>query len=132
MALADSLQQRDQAEEAVTFYQQVLDFDPGNLRVLNKLAHCHLQEDRKERAAEVYRQIVETYVERGITSKAIESCKKGLQDVPHDATLRERLADLLLEKGALEEARDEYQNLLQYQPGDLRITTTISQLNKKI
>jgi len=132
LALAELHQHRGRAEEAVQVYEQILDFDPGNLRVLNKLARCYEAAHNAERSVGVFRQIIETYLERGILGKAIQTCRKALESVPHETSLRERLAELLTERGALKEAKQEYERLLKYSPGDLRITTLINQLNKKI
>ena len=132
IVLAEWCQQNKRDEETVSIYQRVIDIDSGNLRVLHKLAHCHEQAQNPDRAAQVYRQMVETYVERGVLGKGIETCRKALEIAPHETSIRERLADLLVQRRAWEEAKKEYENLLHYSPGDLRLTTILTRLKKKI
>lgn len=132
LALAEYLTQQERQDEAAQVYQRILDIDPGNLRVLNKLAQAHEAARNLDQAVRVYREIAETYLQRGLMGKAIDTCRRALEAVPHEISLRERLAELLLQKGALEEAKKEYQSLLTYSPGDLRITTQINLLDKKI
>ena len=80
------------------------------------MAKSYEDSRRTEQAAGVYRQIVETYVDRGLHGKALETCRKALEALfPHETSLRERLAEMLTRKGSLEEAKKEYENILRYQ-----------------
>jgi tetratricopeptide (TPR) repeat protein len=132
LALAETYQQKNQVEDMLRAYDQVLDIDPGNLRVLNRVAQAQAQAQNPDGAARAYRQIVETYVERGILGKAIEACRKGLELARHDISLRERLADLLVKKGELKEARKEYKLLQEFSPDDFRIPQIIGRLDRQI
>ncbi len=132
LGLGAWLQEKGRQDDALSAYERALEADPGNLRVLHKVAQCYEAAERPDRAASIYRRMVETYLERGILGKAIEVCQNALKTIPHDTALRERLAELLTQKGALEEARKEYETMLHYSPGDLRITMRIEKLSRRI
>ncbi len=132
LGLGAWLQEKGREDDALSAYERALEADPGNLRVLHKVAQCYEASERPDRASGVYRRMVETYLERGILGKAIEVCQNALKSIPHDTALRERLAELLTQKGALEEAKKEYETMLHYNPGDLRISMRIEKLTRKI
>lgn len=132
LGLGAWLQEKGREDDAVSAYERALEADPGNLRALHKAAQCYEAAERPDRAASIYRRMVETYLERGILGKAIEVCQNALKTIPHDTALRERLAELLTQKGALQEARKEYEAMLHYSPGDLRISMRIEKLSRRI
>jgi len=132
LGLGAWLQEKGREDDALSAYERALEADPGNLRVLHKVAQCYEAAERPDRAASIYRRMVETYLERGILGKAIEVCQNALKTIPHDTALRERLAELLTQKGALEEAKKEYETMLHYNPGDLRISMRIEKLSRRI
>jgi tetratricopeptide (TPR) repeat protein len=69
---------------------------------------------------------------RGQFAGAEERCRQALEVAPDDAAGQEMLADLLVEKGNLEEARDLYAGVLAAQPGRASAETSLARITLEL
>src|SRR5436305_14448243 len=68
---ASKLIAKGQLEKAVKEYQRVLEFDPDDVRVLQKLAELYQKMKRPAEAADCFEKVARTYATQGFYLKAV-------------------------------------------------------------
>jgi tetratricopeptide (TPR) repeat protein len=94
-------------EEAMTAVELAPDYLPAHQRLAELLAKA----GRIHEAREKYETLAETELVRGEFPNAVSFYHKALALAPEDSTRRAKLIDLLLSRGKLPEALDEYLDL---------------------
>src|SRR5260370_27187836 len=72
---------KGQFEKAVKEYQRVLEGDPDDVRVLQKLAELYQKMQRKDEAADCFEKVARTYAAQGFYLKAVALYKQVLKVV---------------------------------------------------
>src|SRR5256885_1161016 len=78
---ASKLIAKGQLEKAVKEYQRVLEFDPDDVRVLQKLAELYQKMKRPAEAADCFEKVARTYATQGFYLKAVALYKQVLKVV---------------------------------------------------
>src|SRR5258708_12495915 len=76
---ASKLINKGQFEKAVKEYQRVLEVDPDDVRVLQKLAELYQKMNRKAEAADCFEKVAKTYAAQGFYLKAAALSKQVLK-----------------------------------------------------
>jgi tetratricopeptide (TPR) repeat protein len=90
--------------KAVREYQKLLRLDPNDPRLLSTIGDTLLKQDQKDEALENFRRVVDVYLERGFSLKAIAMLGKILRIDSSDLHSRQILADLFEKQGLFHEA----------------------------
>src|SRR5256886_7043960 len=105
---ASKLIAKGQLEKAVKEYQRVLEFDPGDVRVLQKLAELYQKMKRPAEAADCFEKVARTYATQGFYLRAVVLYKQVLRVVERiEVTVR--LAELYQQLGLTGDAAKEWQ-----------------------
>ena len=114
---AHRFEDKGQTAQAIEVYQQILDGLDGTpemvaeLSLFNKLGDLFLKERKVSEAVDMYERAVDLYSEHGFPNNAIALCNKILRNAPSRTSIYLKLAELMLERGFVAEAK---QNLLEY------------------
>lgn len=100
-----------------------LEFAPDYLPLHALIAELLLEEGNIEGAVNKYMMMAKSYQVRGETARAIEMLRKAIQISPMEVDARNRLIDILRERGDYEGAIDEYISLAE-------IYYSMAELNK--
>src|SRR5438105_85739 len=76
---ASKLISKGQFDKAVKEYQRVLEVDPDDVRVLQKLAELYQKMNRKAEAADCFEKVAKTYAAQGFYLKAVALYKQVLK-----------------------------------------------------
>ena len=112
---------KGQLEKAVKEFQRVLDVDPDDVRILQKLAELYQKMQRREEAADCFEKVAKTYAAQGFYLKAVALYKQVLKVVDR-IEVNVRLAELYQQLGLVGDATKEWQNVAAYyeKVGDLK------------
>lgn len=118
---ASKLIAKGQLDKAVREYQRVLEVDPDDVRVLQKLAELYQKMQRREDAADCFEKVAKTYSAQGFYLKAVALYKQVLKVVDR-IEVNVRLAELYQQLGLVGDATKEWQNVAAYyeKVGDLK------------
>src|SRR5256885_7501764 len=105
---ASKLIAKGQLEKAVKEYQRVLEFDPDDVRVLQKLAELYQKMKRPAEAADCFEKVARTYATQGFYLKAVALYKQVLKAVER-IEVNVRLAELYQQLGLPGDAPKEWQ-----------------------
>src|SRR4051812_47236292 len=105
---ASKLIAKGQLEKAVKEYQRVLEFDPDDVRVLQKLAELYQKMKRPAEAANCFEKVARTYATQGFYLKAVALYKQVLKVVER-IEVNVRLAELYQQLGLTGDAAKEWQ-----------------------
>src|SRR3954470_17228237 len=105
---ASKLIAKGQLEKAVKEYQRVLEFDPDDVRVLQKLAELYQKMKRPAEAADCFEKVARTYATQGFYLKAVALYKQVLKVVER-IEVNVRLAELYQQLGLTGDAAKEWQ-----------------------
>src|SRR3954464_2654119 len=97
-------------EKAVKEYQRVLDVDPDDVRVLQKLAELYQKMGRKSDAADCFEKVARTYATQGFYLKSVALYKQVLKVIDR-IEVNVRLAELYQQLGLVGDATKERQNV---------------------
>jgi len=108
--LARICEQREDWDEAISAYQQVLraadeDQQVGELPLYNRVGDLYLRAGRPNDAVRYYEQAADRYGEAGLYNNAIALCNKALRYAPHRLDLLRKLGRFSASQGFLTEAR---------------------------
>ena len=118
---ASKLIAKGQLEKAVREFQRVLEVDPDDVRILQKLAELYQKMQRREEAADCFEKVAKTYAAQGFYLKAVALYKQVLKVVDR-IEVNVRLAELYQQLGLVGDATKEWQNVAAYyeKVGDLK------------
>jgi len=111
MAQVRSLAQANKLRSAQEEALFALQFAPTYLPLHLLIAELLLQDQRISDSVRKFMVVADLYTVRGETSRAIRTLKRVTNVVSMDLNVRQRLIDLLVTQGSIEEALKEYQNL---------------------
>src|SRR5690242_7560478 len=94
-------------EKAVKEYQRVLDVDPDDVRVLQKLAELYQKMGRKSDAADCFEKVARTYAAQGFYLKSVALYKQVLKVIDR-VEVNVRLAELYQQLGLVGDATKEW------------------------
>src|SRR2546430_8389862 len=95
-------------DKAVKEYQRVLELDPDDVRVLQKLAELYQKMNRKAEAADCFEKVARTYSQQGFYLKAVALYKQVLKVIER-VEVNVRLAELYQQLGLVGDATKEWQ-----------------------
>jgi len=95
-------------DKAVKEYQRVLEIDPDDVRVLQKLAELYQKMNRKAEAADCFEKVARTYSQQGFYLKAVALYKQVLKVIER-VEVNIRLAELYQQLGLVGDATKEWQ-----------------------
>src|SRR5205823_1046712 len=104
---------KGQFEKAVKEYQRVLEVDPDDVRVLQKLAELYQKMNRKAEAADCFEKVARTYSAQGFYLKAVALYKQVLKVIDR-VEVNVRLAELYQQLGLVGDATKEWQTVAAY------------------
>src|SRR3979409_408836 len=110
---ATKLISKGQFDKAVKEYQRVLEVDPDDVRVLQKLAELYQKMNRKAEAADCFEKVAKTYAAQGFYLKAVALYKQVLKVIGR-VELNIRLAELYQQLGLVGDATKEWQTVAAY------------------
>jgi tetratricopeptide (TPR) repeat protein len=110
---ASKLINKGQFEKAVKEYQRVLEIDPDDVRVLQKLAELYQKMNRKAEAADCFEKVAKTYAAQGFYLKAVALYKQVLKVIDR-VEVNVRLAELYQQLGLVGDATKEWQTVSAY------------------
>jgi tetratricopeptide (TPR) repeat protein len=97
-------------DKAIKEYQRVLEVDPDDVRVLQKLAELYQKMQRRDEAADCFEKVARTYSAQGFYLKAVALYKQVLKVVDR-IEVNVRLAELYQQLGLVGDATKEWQNV---------------------
>ncbi len=97
-------------DKAIKEYQRVLDVDPDDVRILQKLAELYQKMQRRDEAADCFEKVARTYSAQGFYLKAVALYKQVLKVVDR-IEVNVRLAELYQQLGLVGDATKEWQNV---------------------
>src|SRR5258708_26597824 len=104
-------------DKAIKEYQRVLDVDPDDVRILQKLAELYQKMQRRDEAADCFEKVARTYSAQGFYLKAVALYKQVLKVVDR-IEVNVRLAELYQQLGLVGDATKERQKVApHYQKG---------------
>src|SRR5947209_6293948 len=95
-------------DKAVKEYQRVLELDPDDVRILQKLAELYQKMNRKAEAADCFEKVARTYSQQGFYLKAVALYKQVLKVIER-VEVNVRLAELYQQLGLVGDATKEWQ-----------------------
>jgi cAMP-dependent protein kinase regulator len=98
-AAADEFYTKGQWSQALDAYRRVCERDPGNVKLLRRVADLLARLGRKEEAVETYRRVAETYAQGGFLVQAIAIQKIVLRLDPSAADVGRNLTSLYAKRG---------------------------------
>src|SRR6266851_5117972 len=107
---ASKLIVKGQFEKAVKEYQRVLEVDPDDVRVLQKLAELYQKMKKQSEAADCFEKVARTYGAQGFYLKAVALYKQVLKVVER-VEVNVRLAELYQQLGLIGDATKEWQTV---------------------
>src|SRR5438128_976551 len=113
MESASKLISKGQFDKAVKEYQRVLELDPDDVRVLQKLAELYQKMNRKAEAADCFEKVAKTYSAQGFYLKAVALYKQVLKVIDR-VEVNVRLAELYQQLGLVGDATKEWQTVSAY------------------
>src|SRR5471032_1926700 len=110
---ASKLISKGQFEKAVKEYQRILEIDPDDVRVLQKLAELYQKMNRKAEAADCFEKVAKTCAAQGFYLKAVALYKQVLKVIDR-VEVNVRLAELYQQLGLVGDATKEWQTVAAY------------------
>src|SRR5467141_2762523 len=102
-------------DKAVKEYQRVLELDPDDVRVLQKLAELYQRMNRKAEAADCFEKVARTYSQQGFYLKAVALYKQVLKVIDRVEVSIAHQPELLVQLGEADadlDAIDDLEHLL--------------------
>lgn len=111
---AEKLVSKGKLEAAIKEYRKILKKTPGDTNTLNRVGDLYARMDRVGEAVDLFRRTATAYTEDGFFVKAIAIYKKIIRLDPSRIEVYEDLADLYHKQGLINEARTQYQAVVEY------------------
>ncbi|HSM14118.1 MAG TPA: hypothetical protein VLA66_08620, partial [Thermoanaerobaculia bacterium] len=124
---AEKMVARGRIESAISEYRKLLTDNPKDIALLNKVGDLYIRISRNDEAVRLFLQLAARYSEDGFFVKAIAIYKKILKFDPTRLVVYEKLAELYHRQGLVNEARSQYQVLVDYhhKHGDAKSATAV-------
>jgi tetratricopeptide (TPR) repeat protein len=106
---AAKLVQKGAYDKAIKEYQKVLDMDPRDVRVLQKMGELYQKKNENGLAATFFSRVAETYAADGFFLKAVALYKQVLKLSPTMVQINLKLAELHQQLGLISEAMAYFQ-----------------------
>src|SRR6476661_760706 len=106
---AAKLVAKGQYDKAIKEYQKVLDSDPKDVRVLQKMGELFQKKNDNQEAAKYFTKVAESYAGDGFFLKAVALYKQVLKLNPDLLEVNMKLADLHQQLGLMSEATNYFQ-----------------------
>jgi tetratricopeptide (TPR) repeat protein len=100
-------------DKAIKTFQQLVEVDPKDQRLILRLADIQARAGRKKEAIENYEKVAAGYMRQDFTPKAIAVYRTILRLDPELLSAYEKLADLYKNQGLEAEALSQFENLFQ-------------------
>jgi tetratricopeptide (TPR) repeat protein len=105
---------------------------PGYLPLHLKLAQIFAEQGKADEAVSKYTAVAESYLWKGDTAKAIEIYRKALAAAPMAIAVGEKLIELLIGQGEIDQALDEYLALAETCYGLARVDSALSKYEEAL
>jgi len=117
----------------IAFYEEIIRYNPGSIRILNNLGNIYSDKGRLDDAARIYEQIIadknniypqpyynlgNIYRDRGDTEKAAEYYKLAIEKDNNFPFAYQNLASIYVQKGQLSEAIKMLEEVKRIKPAD--------------
>ncbi len=99
---------------AIGEFRQVVSHDPRDFSTMNMLGDLYAKNSETRPAADCYKAVAEHYAKQGFAQKAIAVYNKITRIQPNTIEVTACLAELYKEKGALKDARTQYEQLAEH------------------
>ena len=106
---ADKLEKSGKIPEAITLYKQVIDDNPRDWNVINKVGDLYAKQSKFREASDYYGRVADFYAKDGFHLKAIAIWKKINKLDPGSLDPYLNLAELYGKQGLMMEAKSQYQ-----------------------
>ena len=103
--------QKGQIDKALKEYSRILEVEPGDVRVLLRVAELHARKGAAKEAVDSYMKVAEIYTTQGFFLKAVAVYKNILKIDEKNVTAYENLANLYTQLGLSNDARTQYSQL---------------------
>ena len=114
LAAAEKFVTQGKIPAAIEEYQKIIQHDPRDLVILNTLGDLHLRLNKTKEALDYYYKLAEFYVEGGFAKNGIAVFKKILRSDPAAINAIDRLGELYIMQGQLNEARSYINQAVEY------------------
>ncbi|HUB07187.1 MAG TPA: tetratricopeptide repeat protein [Myxococcales bacterium] len=106
---ATKLVQKGQFDKAIKEYQKIIDEDPKDIRILQKVGELHQKRGDNAQAAQTFIKVAEAYSNDGFFLKAAAVYKQVLKLNPNLVETNFKLAELYQQLGLMSDALQQYQ-----------------------
>ncbi|MFO7576324.1 MAG: tetratricopeptide repeat protein, partial [Pelovirga sp.] len=121
---------KKQISKAIKDYARVVEIDPADVRVRQKLAELYVRSSKTAEAYEQYELIAKYFASNGFNLKAIAIYKQMQRLDPTQVAIYNRLADLNAKQGLLGNAMSKYRSLVDHYERNGMIADMIKTLEK--
>lgn len=121
---------KKQLSGAVKDYLKVIEIDPGDIRIRQKLAELYVRTNKTAEAYEQYESIAKYFSSNGFHLKAIAIYKLMQRLDPNQVAIYNRLAELNIKQGMVGNAMAEYRSLVDLYERNGMIADEIKVLEK--
>ena len=111
MAMAQEYMKRNMLPTAIEEIHRAIEMAPTYLPLHLRLAEVFVRQERLEEAIAKYMAVAEVYHTRGDDRQAIGVYKQVLKMSPMDVNVRARMIDLLVNRGEMDQALEQYMSL---------------------
>jgi len=98
-AEADDFYTKGQWPQALAAYEKVVAEDPGNLKIIRRVADIKVKLGQKKGAIELYRKVADAYADTGFLMQAISIYKILLRLDPQAENIASRLTEIYAKRG---------------------------------
>ncbi|MBI1922495.1 MAG: tetratricopeptide repeat protein [Geobacter sp.] len=132
IASAQKFLLKGQVDKAIKDYEEVVAFDPADIRNRQKLAELYVKAGRKEDAVKEYEKIGKSYDDKGFFLKAIAVYKQIQKLDPTNLDIYLVLGDLNHKQGLIGNALAEYKILVDYYEKKNQLNEAIKVIEKML
>lgn len=145
---AEKLEKAGRPDQAIALYRQIVDDNPRDWNVINKIGDLYAKLNRSKEAADEYAKVADFYAKDGFLLKAIAIWKKINKLDASALEPYQQLADLYAKQGLMMEAKAQYQividefikrgrtrdagealrKMAEIDPGDLKVRSKLADL----
>ncbi|HET8644081.1 MAG TPA: tetratricopeptide repeat protein, partial [Vicinamibacteria bacterium] len=145
---AEKLEKAGRPDQAISLYRQIVDDNPRDWNVINKVGDLYAKLNRAKEAADEYAKVADFYARDGFLLKAIAIWKKINKLDASALEPYQQLADLYAKQGLMMEAKAQYQividefikrgrtrdagevlrKMAEIDPGDLKVRSKLADL----
>ncbi|GEM_PF-3548105 len=119
--VADRRAQAGEEEEALRLFKRIADLQPADNNVLEMLYEKAEARGRGEEAAEYARSLTKIYHSTRSFDRAADFGRKVLEVFPEDLSARQKLINVYLESGRIEEAIPQFETLVSLLKGNAQL-----------